>query len=233
VKQVDQALFLKRIPYGDSSTIVTVFTRRNGKQTFMFQGGKKKGSNIYPLQHIELEYYKRPESELGKISKLALIDQSTTIQLQQEPVRSLVVIFMAEVLLQCLKPNHPDEEIFFYVQQELTTLLASTDVQTIPVLFLIHLSSHLGILPAVEAQNKLIFHLDEGEFSNASRQGLHEREGAAVELIQVLLREEEHSNALARSVYREAMNIMLDFFTLHIPNFDVSRSIAIIKEVLD
>ena len=233
MKKVDQAFFLKRIPFGDSSTIVTLFTRTYGKQTFMFQGGKKKGSNSYPLQQIELEYYKRPESELGKISKLALLDQSLTLQLQQEPIRALVVMFMAEVLLQCLKPNHPDEEMFDYVQDELITLLTTSELQVIPILFLVHVSDHMGILPAIEEQNKLVFHLDEGEFSNASRQGLHERMGEAVDLIQDLIRGGDPLKNPSRAVYRDALSIMLDFFTLHIPNFDVSRSISIIQEVLD
>ena len=54
MKLVDEAIFLFRTNYSDTSLIATYYTKEHGLQKFMFKGGKKKSAK------------KKGESSLGR-----------------------------------------------------------------------------------------------------------------------------------------------------------------------
>ena len=68
MKRTDKAILLNRISYSESSLIITFYTFENGIQKFIFQGGKKKAHQLFPLAISEITYYKRPDSDLGKLT---------------------------------------------------------------------------------------------------------------------------------------------------------------------
>ena len=68
MKSTDKAILLNRINYSESSLIITYYTLNNGIQKFLFQGGKKKANNLFPLSISEITYYNRPDSSLGKVT---------------------------------------------------------------------------------------------------------------------------------------------------------------------
>jgi DNA repair protein RecO (recombination protein O) len=68
MKKTDSGILLKRIPYSETSLVLTIFTLLEGKKSFLFQGAKKKKGNVLlPLSPIELTYFQRDDSQLAKI----------------------------------------------------------------------------------------------------------------------------------------------------------------------
>jgi len=97
--------------------------------------------------------------------------------------------------------------------------------------FLIEFAVHLGIEPLTEGTNKRYFYLNEGSFSNVDLTGDLVREGSAVFLIQDILRGGSIEQYLLQDK-RIALEIMIRYYELHIPNFNVDRSLTVIREVL-
>jgi len=52
MKQLDEAIFIHRTPYSESSLVVTFLTKEYGHQKFFFRGGKKKSIPALPPIHI-------------------------------------------------------------------------------------------------------------------------------------------------------------------------------------
>ena len=112
MKNTDRAILLNRISYSESSLIVTYYTFENGIQKFIFQGGKKKAHQLFPLSLSEITYYKRPDSDLGKLTS------AESYQLLKEvpfnPIKSTIAFFIAEVLLKCLKTEESEKDLFLF-----------------------------------------------------------------------------------------------------------------------
>lgn len=220
---------MHRISYSESSLITSFFTYKHGLQKFLFQGGKKKAYALFPLSLSEITYYKRPDSELGKLTEASSYE--SLFQVQVEPVKSTIAFFMADVLKQCVQSEHPDHSLFHFIEEEIRKLNDSSDVSMFPLTFLLNLTVPLGIEPSLDLENKKYFYYEEGEFSDILRSGELLAKDSSVELIQELLRK-SGSEKIDKSLRKEAFNTVLRYYEIHIPKFDVSNSLGIIKEVL-
>ena len=185
------------------------YTREFGLQHFLFQGGKKKAAALYPCALCELTFYKRPDSELGKLTEAKAYRNLHHFVLN--PLLSTVAFFIADLV------NVNEQE--------------NLDGSMLALNFLIEFAVHLGIEPLTDATNKRYFYLNEGSFSNVDLTGDLVREGSAVFLIQDILRGGSIEQYLLQDK-RIALEIMIRYYELHIPNFNVDRSLTVIREVL-
>lgn len=229
MKQNDKAIFLHRINYSESSLIVTFYTLENGIQKFIFQGGKKKGQGLFPLSLCDIHYYRRPDSELGKLT--AAFPYEMLHGVTQNPLKSTLAFFMVDVLKQCLQTDQSDPALFSFIERSVLILNDQEDLSLFGIIFLVHLAEHMGIEPSIYEDNKRFFHLQDGEFSDFSRIGELVAEGECVELIQTILRRES-VDAISKKVRQEALDSMIQYYKLHIPRFDVGKSLEIIHEIL-
>ena len=113
MKQSDYGILLNRISYSENSLITTFFTEKSGIQKFIFLGGKKKAGNLFPLGIYELTYFKRPDSELGKLNQ-AILDNSMN-DIFFNPVKSVIAFFVSEILYQGIKSEEKDSELFSFI----------------------------------------------------------------------------------------------------------------------
>lgn len=229
MKQNDKGIFLHRINYSESSLIVTFYTLSNGIQKFIFQGGKKKSTALFPLCLSELTFYLRPDSELGKLTDAQPYELLQNIRLN--PSKSTLAFFMIDVIRQCLKTNQPDPEMFFFLEKSITDLDNETDHSLYATRFLLQFSIQLGIDPHIQEDNKRFFFLQDGEFSDIARAGEIVESGEGVTLIQKIGRDEA-IETVSKQVKSEAFDVMIHYYKLHIPKFDIQQSLDVIKEIL-
>ncbi len=126
MKESDNAIFLHRINYSETSLIATFYTQTHGIQKFMFQGGKKKGTSLFPLSLCEITYYKRPDSELGKLTEARPSDM--LIELFSNPMKATLAFFMADVIKQCLQTDQADPQLFHFLTRSIHALDAADDL---------------------------------------------------------------------------------------------------------
>lgn len=230
MKEIDKGILLRKINYSETSLIVTVYTFSKGTQTFIFQGGKKRSHALYPMSQLEIEFYKRPDSELGKLTSVQLLNGSSEIPFN--PVRSTIAFFMADVLYQCLKTEQSDLYFYEFLEHQIEELEQTNDMALIPLLFLIRLSKNLGIEPIIIDQNAAYFNPVEGEFSAHHGFGSEAVSGQHTKLLLSIYQENELSN-IHKETRVQALTLMLKYFETHIPSFDVNRSLEVLKELLD
>lgn len=230
MKEIDKAIVLRKVNYSETSLILTTYTNSNGLQSYIFQGGKKRSNALYPMSLVEIEFYKRPDSDLGKLTNIQSLNSSSEIPFH--PLRSTVAFFMADVLYQCLKTDQADAYIFEFLERQIEELDESNELGFIPLLFLIRLSKTLGIEPIITHQEAVFFVPIDGEFRTHHGFGAQAESGEHVQLLMSIY-QDNGWHEFTREKRNMAFNSMLKYFEIHIPAFDVSRSLEVLKEILE
>lgn len=225
MKQTDNGILLHRISYSETSYIVTFYTENSGIQKFIFQGGKKKTNTIFPLNCCEIIFYKRNDSELGKLtqadSNFPLIDIYTN------PVKSSIAFFLVDILKQTLQTNETEPRLYSFLVKEIQYLNSSQNVANFPIHFLAKFTEYIGISPELTL-NPRYFSMTEGEFHSDIRLGELAIEG---ELCQHLLHLFEGQDP-PKQYRTELLETLLHYYKIHSPKFDVSNSLQIITAIL-
>ncbi len=228
MKATDKGIFLHRLAYSETSLIITFFTESSGLRKFIFKGGKKKAHSLFPMSIGELSFYERTESSLLQLTS---VDPATTHQFQFDPIKSTIAFFLAEVIRKCVHQDVADRTTYAFIAEKVTELNDSEDYLYFPIYFLIDFSEVLGIQPYVQERNATYFNLDEGTFENYSKVELREISGSSVDLIRDRIVGNPTSK-YDRTTREKALEVMLDYYRIHIPNFDVLDSYDIVKEIL-
>lgn len=233
MKQTDQAILLNRISYSETSLILTFYTLKNGIQKFLFQGGKKKAHQLFPLGISEIIYYKRPDSDLGKLT--AVENSCILNELPFNPIKSSIAFFIAEVLQKCLKTEEAEENLFLFLKEKIQELDKSQDLAFFPIEFLLDLSLYMGIYPNKEGNENKYFNVMEGIIENKiPTTGDIYYEGEAVQLLSKIINAQneiglEINTKINRS---KALEILIHYYQLHVPQFKELKSLEIIREIL-
>ncbi|MFK7786941.1 MAG: DNA repair protein RecO [Crocinitomicaceae bacterium] len=229
MKCTDFGIFLHRIPYSNTSLIISFYTKEGGLKKFIFKGGKKKAHNLFPMGLSELTYYDRRESEL---LQLTAAEPAFPTDFQFDPIKGTVAFFMAEVIRKVVHVNEKDPALFRFLEETVHRLNDSEDSQLIPVLFMIDLAEWLGVQPFIENDAHIHFNLDEGRFEGVRREQFNVVSGEVAKLIKAhILGLEVQSIAKHKRV--EALEAMINYFHIHVPGFGKIEAYEIVKEVLN
>lgn len=150
--------------YSESSVITRIFTRAMGVQSYMLKGvrgrsGKIKQNQLQPLSHIEITAYSNPRSEIQYVKEINLRHNDTASM-----VDNAMRFFKAELLYKTLRIDDPQPELFDYVTADSPHPIAHQ-----PILFMLHLSRHLGIEPLDNYSGTApYFDIQEGRFDTTS-----------------------------------------------------------------
>lgn len=230
MKQTDFGILLHRISYSESSLITTFYTKTGGIQKYIFLGGKKKSGNLFPLGIYEITFYRRPDSELGKLNEVNLL--SSIQEILNNPTKTVISFFIAEILHQTLKTDEADFELYNYIQTEINQLSEEEDSQLFPCLFLLRFIGYLGITPLVTNSSDDYFDLAQGEFTSNPKN--HFQSISSISICHI--RDYFLTNEINRDEFvknrKEIVSILINYLTLHIPNFEGHKSLDLAKEIL-
>ena len=233
MKTISHGILVKRKPYSESSLIVTFFTKEAGLETFLFQGGKKKKGNILQaLGMFELAVYKRPESDLGKLST---IDVSYTFQsIPFHPVKSGLAFFLAEIIEKSTQGQGSDPTIFNFLEKEIIWLDQHDALSNYPIWFLVSLADFLGFRPHVVSNTIDYFDMQEGELTAHEPAGHAFVSDGSLKWLGLALKEEKESFLGLKIPKRERLLLtehLLVYFSLHITSVNKIKSWEILRSI--
>ncbi|MDE6633746.1 MAG: DNA repair protein RecO C-terminal domain-containing protein, partial [Bacteroidaceae bacterium] len=170
---------------------------------------------LSPLSLLEIDF---DYEENRRMQRLVDVRVSEPYQsLPYNPMKQTIALFLSEFLYYGLREEQVNPELFAYLEHSLLWLDNRTkDYANFPVTFLIRLSRFLGIWPDME------------EAQAALR-------GDEVPLVPLLLRMDfatMHLFRFSREQRARVMQVINDYYRLHVPHFPELRSMAILREVL-
>lgn len=244
-----EAIVLHAIKYGDKKVIVDMFTRQHGRLSFVVTlpktaQGKLKKQYFQPLTLLTIEADVRPQLQLQKLRDASILTPLPT--LLSNPAKLSISLFLSEFLFHALKGEQQNAPLFDYVASGIQWLDESErGYANFHLTFLMHLSRFLGFYPNLEERGELrvesgesvqnlYFDLRAATFCGAPplhRDFLMPDEAGMLRLMMRMDFATMHLFRLNREQRGRCIEVALQFYRLHLPDFPDLRSLDVLKEL--
>ncbi len=239
-----RGIVLKSVDYTDNSIVVQLFTLDVGLQSYLVSGVRKAKSRIgqalfSPFSLLEVVVYHKPN---GGVQRLSDAKQAPILQsIPFDVVKRSMVLFLHEVLCKSLPRDTPDEPLFNYIFNAIEWLDydISHDAANFHLKFLAGMTKFLGFMPAIlqYSSETICFDLRQGVFLNTLPQH-SDYIGDKNQLYQWKIIFNTSINTplpikLNAKQRQELLVHVLNYYRLHLSNFGVIKSLAILQEIFN
>lgn len=239
-----EAIVLHALKYGEGRLIVDMFTREQGRLSFIVplpksERAKIKKQYLQPLTLLTLEADVRQQVQLQKLRDAALL--SPLSSLLSDPKKLSIGLFVSEFLYHALKGEQRNEPLFDYVFSSLQWLdgaaLAESSGKAgfanFHLVFLMRLTRFLGFYPNLEDEGEY-FDLRGATFCSlppVHRDFLLPQEAGRIRLLMRMDYTTMHLFRLSRSERNRILELLLLYYRLHLPAFPELRSVSVLQEL--
>ncbi len=231
------AIVLSKLKYKDNDLIVTCYTQELGVVGFLLKGvlKSKKSNNkaayfqlLSQLQLI-INYKSNRSLQLVKESKPINVYSS----LHTNILKSSIVMFLAEVMYSSLREEEQNETLYRYLEAALLWLDEQPDFSNFHLLFLLNLTKYLGFYPDTSSIDFPYFNLVDGMF-DLKEYGKHSVSGENLRLLKEFLGMsfDDLSSVKINGKQRQSfLNMLLQYYELHLESFRKPKSLEILNQV--
>ena len=234
-----RGIILHQIKYTDSGIVSQIYTRKFGRQAFMIKGmrSRKTGNRnvlFQPLFILDLELYYKASHEMQNLKEFSVF--FTPYDIYSNIKKSVVAMFLGEVLTSVLKEESPHEEMFDFIEKSIIYFDKGADgYANFHIAFLAGLSSFLGFEPGPKVgKESLFFDMLNGIFVPVPPvHGNYANE----EISNILAGFFEASYdsiskiSLTGNIRNDVLETLVRFYSLHLPGLKKIKSLDVLKEV--
>ena len=173
------------------------------------------------------------EGNLNSISevKISYLYQTIGIDIYKQSI----ALFLAEVLAYALKEEEQNQVQFSFIESSLQWLDQNDTFANFHLVFMLQLTKYLGFYPDAENDGAAYFDLEEGTFKS-SKPYRNFLSGKKLILFKSIIGIKFDDmvglkwNSEARQI---VLDILLEYYELHLPGFKKPRSLKVLKEVFN
>ena len=235
-----EAIVLHSLKYGETRLIVDLFTREAGRLSCIVPLPKTPRSRLkkqyfQPMTLLEVEIDLRQRLQLQKMKDARLLSAYATIPFS--PEKLALSLFVAEFLYHALRSEQKNEHLFAYICDSMQWLdIAEKNFANFHLTFLMHLSRFLGFYPNLEVSDEwnMMFDLREGHFCTSApthRDFLQPDEARLIHLMMRMDFPTMHLYRLSRMDRNRIIDVLLQYYRLHIPQFPELKSLSVLQEL--
>lgn len=234
-----RAIVFSALKYSEADLIVTCYTEAFGIQSYMLRSilkskkGKLRTSYFLPLTKLDLEVTHKNKGTLESIKEAKVLDPYQT--LHTDVLKSSVVLFIAEMLKNCIKEEETNLPLFEYIENALFWLDGNDSVANFHILFLLKLTTHLGFYPDTSEHTNEYFNLIDGSFQNHKSNTYCER-GEAVDALKQFFGinfDAIENVKLTKTARLSALNLLLTYYQLHLQGYKKPRSLSVLHQLFN
>ena len=231
-----KAIVISKIKYNDNDLIVKCYTASFGVKSYVIKNalkskkGKLKPAYFQLLTLLDIEAEHKDNRSLHYFKEVRLYKPYES--LHTNVFKSTVLLFLAEILSMILNEEEANPPLFEYLE---TTILWFDTVEktgTFHQQFLMGLTKFLGINPDTTNESLPYFNLENGNFQ--LQNGAHCVTGSKLKLLKPFLGtkfDTTMTQELNSSQKHELLNMILDYFKLHLHAFKHPRSLTVLNQV--
>ena len=233
-----EGLILQNIKYGDKKLILKVFTKQHGFITLSAIVGKSptskiKSASTLPLQLAELSFNLKANKDIQQLTEANLFYVCDNIS--KDFNKLTVAQFLNEVLIKCIKEQHPNEELFDFIISSYKWFNEATyGYNNFHICFLFELSKYLGFEPHNNFDvHNTYFDTREGKFTPVllsfplgfdKSQSKHFLKIFDADLL---------GKPLGRAERTELLECLLAYYRMHVAGFNELKSFEVLKELFN
>ncbi len=232
-----KAIVISSLKYGEADLIVKLFTQSSGLKSYLLRNilksrkGKLRTSLFQPLTHLDIEANHKDKGTLERMREAKVTHHYQS--LHTDVVKSSIVLFLSEVLRSSIQEEEENRSLFHFLEN--TTLWLDTNEQNsnFHLLFLLHLTQHLGFYPDVSTKDLPYFNLLDGTFEHAEINNYCHND-YRISLLKTLLGTNFDGltdiklNQNQRTAF---LHMLLQYYELHLHGFKKPRSLAVLNTI--
>jgi len=238
--QKTSGVILKTTKYSENSLIVKIYTQQFGLQSYIINGVRNKKSKnrisvFQPLSIVDLEVINSEKKTLQRITEINL--QHSFSDIPFNIIKSSISIFVNEMLYRSIKEEHPDDDLYDFIIYALKILDGTNEnCSNFPIVFVLELSKFLGFFPQGEYSNQNnYFDLQEGVFIASEPHHPYYLKAELAVLLDKFLKndfENYYLIAVGNDNRRKLLDILIEFYKLHIHGFSEIKSHKVLEEII-
>lgn len=231
------AIVLHALKYGESQLIVDLFTRDVGRVSFFCHlpkssKGKIKKQLFQPLTLLEVVFDYRPQASMQRFRDLRLAKPFGSVPF--DPVKLSISLFLAEFLNYATRNEQQNELLYDYVEDSLLWLdNVSEQYANFHLVFMMRLSRFIGFFPNLaESDAHQWFDLRNSVFTAMRPPHPDYLEPAEASRIALLMRmnyKNMHLFRMSQAERNRCVEIILNYYRLHIPGFPEMKSLPVLQ----
>jgi len=232
-----KAIVLSAIKYSDYDLIVKCYTEQGIrsyliKRIYKQKKGKITPAFFLPLTQLEITANYNLNRTLYFIIEAKI--NNAYYSISSNIVKQSIAIFLSEVLSNALREEEENEKLFSYLETALIWLDTHEKTSNFHLLFLMNLTKFLGFYPE-KNQDLLYFDLEDGKFTNKIKSNNYIT-GEKLKSFNMLLGtnfdvlNELNFNKKTR---QDLLEILIQYFELHLPGFRKPKSLEVLKTVFN
>lgn len=241
-----QGIVLRTVKFGDTKMIVDLFTLGHGRQSFVASvthSRMSKGQMAFwaPLSMVEFQADIRPTStSLPKPKDVRLY--YNYIDVPFNPIKSAIALFLAEFLSASLKSESTNIPLYRFLETSLQwfdNVSSAASISNFHLVFLLRLTRFIGILPNIDLPDdgvraRPVFDLQSSTYiyiMPSHKHFLSVEESAILPILFRINYSTMHLLRLTRSQRARFLEVLEEYYGLHVPSFPQIKSIEILHEV--
>jgi DNA repair protein RecO (recombination protein O) len=232
-----KAIVFSAIKYSEADLIVTCFTEKEGIKSYLLRrilkskSGKLKASQFQLLTQLDLVAYHKNKGSLESIREAKVIYPYQT--LHTNVVKTGMIMFLAEMLKNCIKEEEPNQGLFEYLENVLYWLDCHEEIANFHILFLLKLSAHLGFQPDNSKLDAEYFNLIDGCFQQ-NETGIYCEKGQVVEDFKRFFGinfDAISAIKISKTSRLDVLNLLLNYYQLHLQDYKKPRSLLVLNQL--
>jgi DNA repair protein RecO (recombination protein O) len=237
-----KGIVIHHFKYSEKSVIAKVYTEKYGLQSYIVNGvrnkkSKNKAAYLQALSLVEITANHKDNKGLQRVNTIELETPFNSIPF--DIGKSTVAFFLAEILYKAIKEEEVNTPLFEFLNQTIQVLdLSENGYSNFHLIFLINLSKYLGFYPQntqLKENVATYFDLQEGLFTSLipyhkafidppAAKLLQQAIGTNFELMSTLILNNQQRKML--------LSAILNYYSLHLSNFDNLKTLEILEEIL-
>jgi len=230
------AIVISKLKYKDNDLILKLLTRELGICNFLVRNpaGKKRNKIInyfQPLTILNIEFENRNKSKLNYLKDVEIEYVFKSIHFDIK--KSVVVLFIAEILNKILNFQEKDKLLFDYIRNSFI-FFDKNNSQNFHLFFLIHLTRYFGLFPQTENIDALYFDLEQGVFTD-EQPPKHHIAGINLDVFKKLLGikfDNLNDINITNNMRRDLIDDIIAYYKYHFESFSNLKSIDVIRKTL-
>jgi DNA repair protein RecO (recombination protein O) len=234
-----RGIVLHHVRYRESSAIINIYTDLFGRQAYLVNSIKGKGSRyrsnlLQPLTLLEMEVYHKLGRELQRVKDIRNYIPYRSIPFN--PFKSSQAMFLAEVLFRSIREEDPTPGLFEFLEYSLQILDMSEDnIMNFHLFFLVQLTKYLGFYPENNFNQKNFgFDMRDGQFVDSLNLHPDFFDSDSSLLLHELLGT-TFNDRLELSINKDVrirfLEYMMDYYRLHLQGFGRIKSLSVLREI--
>ncbi|MGN0036162.1 MAG: DNA repair protein RecO [Bacteroidaceae bacterium] len=239
MEQKYTGIVLRTVKYNDTSVIADLYTAESGRISLLAPIPRSRKSLVrtsllQPLAILEVEACTRPSGLLSRIKEarvaLPLLD------LPFHPHKSAIALFLAEFIHRSIREEEANLPLFAYLQHAICWLDACrTSFANFHLVFLLRLSRFIGLWPNTEGyQDGDWFDLYNACFTHQRPTHaaiLPPDEAKAVRHLMRMNFDTMHLFAMNHHQRNRCLEVILNYYRLHLPGLPELKSVGVLQEL--